>query len=439
MKVVAFVPAKGESERLPNKNLTILDGEFLFRRKLRQLIGCRTIDAVYLDTESEDIASKVGDLPVQRLHRPKKLATNKTDGHELFAFETSQVPDADIFVQAICTAPFVDSELIDRAVSMLISNPAADGVVAVRREKHYEWVQGEPVYGRGRIPNSVDLPEKILEGMSLYVMRRRPGEGPPQKRFGEKTLFLDLAPIEQIDINNPIDLLLAEHVCAGQRAKVVADLRLLRPYLSTSILADIAKDEKLATVLPVEIKLIGNGRILGLAKTLKLMALLPSAIDSTPPGWRGIYDALSSYEFVRPGDVIVVATDVPERAYFGDLNANLAIRAGAVGAIIDGATRDADRLAALDFPVGARSTYCNDIRYEGTVEAINAPVRIGGVNVRNDDVVFADSDGVVIIPSEKWAFFKKCALGSMQREMRVRIATLEGDDPSTILSQIGEF
>ena len=38
MRVVAFVPAKGESRRIRNKNTAILDGEHLFRRKLLQLL-----------------------------------------------------------------------------------------------------------------------------------------------------------------------------------------------------------------------------------------------------------------------------------------------------------------------------------------------------------------------------------------------------------------
>ena len=55
-KIVAFVPAKGESSRIKNKNFAILDGEYLFKRKLRQLLSCPLIDEVILDTESDEIA-----------------------------------------------------------------------------------------------------------------------------------------------------------------------------------------------------------------------------------------------------------------------------------------------------------------------------------------------------------------------------------------------
>ena len=109
MRTVAFVPAKGESNRISNKNTVILDGEHLFKRKLRQLLACPEIDAVYLDTESDRIIELASDLPVKVLKRDAKLASNKTDGHELFANEAARV-EADIYIQCLCTSPFITPE-----------------------------------------------------------------------------------------------------------------------------------------------------------------------------------------------------------------------------------------------------------------------------------------------------------------------------------------
>lgn len=62
MRVVAFVPAKGQSDRIANKNTAILDGEHLFKRKLRQLLNCDLIDDVYLDTEFTELIELASDL-----------------------------------------------------------------------------------------------------------------------------------------------------------------------------------------------------------------------------------------------------------------------------------------------------------------------------------------------------------------------------------------
>ncbi|HIU86998.1 TPA: cytidyltransferase, partial [Candidatus Spyradomonas excrementavium] len=55
MKVYAFVPAKGSSERVENKNMRYLDGERLYAKALKTLLNCKEIDKVFLDTESEEM------------------------------------------------------------------------------------------------------------------------------------------------------------------------------------------------------------------------------------------------------------------------------------------------------------------------------------------------------------------------------------------------
>lgn len=428
MKIVAFVPAKGTSERIPNKNLAILDGEYLFKRKLRQLLECSLIDEVILDTDSDELAALASDLPIRRLQRPSELAANATDGHELFAWECAQV-SSDIYIQALCTAPFVTSETIERAITALLVNPSHDSIVAISHAKQYTWKDGAPEYGRGRIPNSVDLPQITLEAMSFYAVRS--SVLPIQKRFGLSPLLFPLNPTEVIDVNWPDDLQLAETIAAGIRARENLVLTSLAPYLSSAMLSDISREMGYKLTLPKEI--VGAGRFFGRAKTLLLDQ--PKSDES----WEGIYDGLDTYQFVRPGDVIVVENRVPNHAYFGNLNGQLAMRSGAIGAVIDGVTRDKTDVAKLGFPVFARGHYCVDIKFEGTVRSMNKPIEIGGVRIENGDFIFADGDGVTIIPSKLWPEVRKQSLKSIEREWRVGMAVALGRPPKEILSQLGEF
>jgi regulator of RNase E activity RraA/CMP-N-acetylneuraminic acid synthetase len=436
MKIVAFVPAKGHSERVPDKNLAILDGDHLFKRKLRQALDCPAISEVCLDTESDALADLATDLAVTRLTRPATLASNATDGHEMFAWECSQRPDADIWVQLLCTAPFVSAATISRAIDALLADPDADSLVAVSRAKQYCWDGDTPAYGTGRIPNSVDLPATVIEAMSLYIVRRPASGEVPTRRYGTRPILFDLDPIEQIDINRGSDLVIAETVAAGQRAAEVTRFRAMISHLSSTVLADICKDMKIPAILPPNLRPTSGGKLLGRAKTLELRGMRP---DDPADGWKGIYGALESYRFVRPGDVIMVATDVPERAYFGDLNANLAIRSGAVGAVIDGTTRDTADVRALGFPVYARVSNCNDIKYEGTVRSMNRPIEMGGVQVCNDDVVFADEDGVIVVPRARWQEVEAAAWDVMSNEARIRIYAARGRDVGEILAECGAF
>lgn len=429
-RIVAFVPAKGSSDRIPSKNLAILDGDHLFRRKLRQLLDCPLIDAVFLDTEDETVAALAGDLPVQRLTRPQALASNATDGHELFAWECAQV-HADIYVQAICTAPFVAADTVTRAMQALLDAPHHDSLVAVSAAKQYTWGGTDPLYGRGRIPNSVDLPATLIESMSLYAVRR--SDAPIAQRFGNSPLLFELTPTETIDVNWPEDLVLAETIAGGQRARQNLELQALAPYLSAPLISDITRDLGLDCALPQAIKPTSGARVWGRAKTLTL--------DAVQPGedWRKIYDALKSYAFVRPGDVIVVENRLRDRAYFGNLNAQLAMRAGAVGAVIDGVTRDSGAVNALGFPVFARGTYAVDIRLEGVLRALNERVQIGSVQIADGDLIFGDQDGVMAIPAARWTDVKTALVDGFEREWRIgRLAAL-GADPIEIWRQLGDF
>ena len=92
-------------------------------------------------------------------------------------------------------------------------------------------------------------------------------------------------------------------------------------------------------------------------------------------------------------------------AIYGELSATTARAHGAVGALIDGGTRDSSHLIAMGFPVFAR--------YRSPVEAFGryawlkcqVPIRISGelsetVIVHPGDFIFGEEDGVIAIPKD---------------------------------------
>jgi regulator of RNase E activity RraA/CMP-N-acetylneuraminic acid synthetase len=428
MKVAAFVPAKGTSERIESKNLQILDGEYLFKRKLRQLLECREIDEVWLDSEDDHIHKLADDLPIKHLRRNPKLADNDTDGHAMFENET-RYTDADIVVQALCTAPFIDREIIDPALSKLKASKQTS-LIAVSEQKLYRWLDGKPIYG-DKIPNSEDLETDIVEAMSFYAVKTN-GK-PYSKRYTNDVILFPVVPRQQVDINNVGDLEFARTICLGERMGRVHLMKLLSKNISSCLLSDICKELDIEHYIGSNIKAMNNKPFLGYAKTLKLKKL------NKGDDWEGIFDALDSYSFVEPGDVIVVSNDVKEKAYFGDLNAHFACRNGAAGVVVDGHTRDVRRVTELGLPLYAHGTMADDIRYEGTLEEMNKPVDIDGVLVRNNDLIFGDSDGVICIPREEWPNVLSNVKIAMQKEMAVKFEATFGSHPKDILNRIGTF
>lgn len=431
MKIVAFVPAKGSSERVENKNVKLLDGKPLFLHTLEKLASCDFIDEVYLDSESDYIFSLASEVNCKYLKRDISLASNKTDGHVLFYNETLHV-EADIYIQVLCTSPFIKPETIKRGIEILKKSSEYDSVVLVKKEKQYLWNGNQPIYDKYHIPNSIDLPDTIIETMGLYITRKEVALE-KKMRFGDNVFFLEAEPLEAIDVNYPADFELASYIAAGLREKERQLFKNLSSLLSSSILSDILDDLEVNGVVRGLKLNMSDKKILGRAKTLKLRKLNPNE------DYEGIYDALDSYLTIVPNDIIVVENECPEYAYFGDLNANMAIRSGAIGAIIAGHTRDYKAVKTLDFPVFSQGYICKDVRKRATVESINKKISLLGIDVMAGDLIFGDNDGVIVIPRKIERFVIDKAVEVINKEKNVLTYITTGHAASTILNDVGVF
>ncbi len=107
-----------------------------------------------------------------------------------------------------------------------------------------------------------------------------------------------------------------------------------------------------------------------------------------------------SLDLAQPGDVVVVDTSESAlTAVLGDLVCTKARHRGIAGFIVDGLIRDVPAIRALgDFPVYARGITPKGPLHRGPGE-INHPISCGGIVVNPGDVVVADLNGVVVIPS----------------------------------------
>lgn len=432
MKTAAFLPAKGSSQRVPNKNTMLLDGEPLFLRSLRKLTGCPSVDEVWLDTESPDIISLASDVKCRVLRRETELASNRTDGHQLFLNEVRRT-DADICVQLLGTSPFIRVETIERAIHILKTDPSFDSVVAVRKEKQYRWHNGQPVYNIEHIPNSCDLEDNIIESMGLYAMRRDAALE-TNRRIGRRPYLLEIDPLESVDVNWPQDFEMANLIAIGLREQERRLFNNLRLQLNSPLLSDVMDDLDVQGVLSKEFQLnLPEQKIFGRAKTMQI------ELCTDDDDFRKIYDSLNLYDHVVSNDVIVVANHAPGFAFFGELNANLALRSGAVGAVIDGVTRDMPDTRRMGFPVFAKGHHCKDTRKRGVVRSRNKTIVVDGISVHKDDLIFGDSDGIVVIPKKHENAILTEALNRKKNEAGILLAIAQGVRTDELVKQFGLF
>lgn len=164
-----------------------------------------------------------------------------------------------------------------------------------------------------------------------------------------------------------------------------------------------------------------NCGFVGRARTFRWMAT-DYVVKGDPYGLE--IDAMDS---LRPGDVAVHSTDYEgANAPWGELMSTLAKRNGAVGCVCDSQIRDCVRIADMGFPVYYTGIRPLDSMGRARVMAYDVPVRCGDVLVHPGELIFADFDGIVVVPRDVEQRVLEMARDKAGKESLSRQALLAG-------------
>ena len=207
MKIVAIMPIKLINERCPGKNTRMLGEKPLLQYELDSLKEtklCNSINVYCSDT------AVVSFLPekVDFIQRPKFLdlpTSNFTQIFENFAKEI----DADIYVYAHATAPFITVETMKQCIEAVKSGEYDSAFCAVKLQD-YLWKNGEPLnFDATNVPRTQDLDPIYQETSGVYVFTKEVFDK-YRRRIGMKPFIKEVSFKEAIDIDNPEDFDLAE-------------------------------------------------------------------------------------------------------------------------------------------------------------------------------------------------------------------------------------
>jgi len=206
-----------------------------------------------------------------------------------------------------------------------------------------------------------------------------------------------------------------------------------RDQLYSAVLADVLDGLGHRTsALPPRVRpLRPEWRLFGRAVPL---SAVPVAFEPEQPYAR----ELECIDSLRPGDVLVATTAGDQSAaLWGELLSTAARARGAAGVVLDGLTRDAAKILALDFPVFAAGF--SPLDSKGRLETVQfgRPVRFGECVVHPGDLVFGDLDGVVIVPGGLAEQALARALEKVSGENRVREELARGRSVREVFAEYG--
>ena len=212
MKRVAFVPIRLNSQRVEGKNLRELGGRPLMTYLLETLTRVENIDEVYVYCSNPAVKPYLPE-GVKFLQRDERLDQNTTLGQEIYDAFTREV-EADIYILAHATSPFIRPTTIANAVAQVESGEY-DSAFSAERVQTFAWWQGKPLnYTFERVPRTQDLEPVYVETSAFFVFREDVWRE-KHRRIGERAYMAVTDRIESMDIDNPDDFLLAEAIVAA--------------------------------------------------------------------------------------------------------------------------------------------------------------------------------------------------------------------------------
>ncbi|MCB7128041.1 MAG: acylneuraminate cytidylyltransferase family protein [Candidatus Brocadiales bacterium] len=215
---LAVIPARGGSKSIPKKNIIPLAEKPLIYYTIEEAKKSKYIDRIIVSTDDQKIAEISKGFGAEVIMRPSEFGTDtaRTELAVIHVVETlknTEGYEADIVVTLEPTSPLRTHQLIDRCIEKLMTADA-DSVIAVVEtsslvgrviDGRFEYlIKNQPRRRQDREP-------LYKESSAVYVTKTETLLG-MQSVLGQKLYAVIADRGEAIDINTPLDFVIAEAV-----------------------------------------------------------------------------------------------------------------------------------------------------------------------------------------------------------------------------------
>jgi len=214
-KIIALLPMKGTSERVPNKNMKNFNGKPLYLAIVESLLSSKYIEKVVINTDSETIANDAknnfGDNIII-IYRPIEIQGGDVSMNIIIDYDLNQL-DGEYFLQTHSTNPLVKTETIDKAIEKYFDGlekfDSLFGVTKVQT-RFYDKDANPINHNPEELLRTQDLEPLYEENSNFYIFSKDSFEKAGKKRIGLKPQIFEVNKLEAVDIDEPEDFILAE-------------------------------------------------------------------------------------------------------------------------------------------------------------------------------------------------------------------------------------
>ena len=207
-KLIALVPMRHHSQRVPGKNYRLLAGKPLFHHIVETLLAVPEIAEILVDTDSGPVMDGLRQhFPqIRVLPRPEHLRADNMSMNDILIHDTAKA-QADFYLQTHSTNPLLKPQTISRAIQSLNSNyPKYDSLFSVTRLQTRLYFQdGRAInHDPAVLIQTQDLPPVYEENSCLYIFTRE-NLIKRHHRIGERPMMFEIDAEEAWDIDEELD------------------------------------------------------------------------------------------------------------------------------------------------------------------------------------------------------------------------------------------
>jgi CMP-N-acetylneuraminic acid synthetase len=213
--IIALVPMRHASERVPEKNFRLLAGKPLYAYILETLHTCSEISQIVVDTDSPVIVRGISEMfpEVVLIDRPDHLRAGEVPMNDVLLHDVA-LCEADIYLQTHSTNPLLRAETISAAIAAFRQGlPEHDSLFSVTKMQTRLWnVDGSPLnHDPSVLLRTQDLPPVYEENSCIYIFQRSIFIE-RENRLGFNPRMFEVDSDEAWDIDEGLDFLIVDRL-----------------------------------------------------------------------------------------------------------------------------------------------------------------------------------------------------------------------------------